>query len=74
MDRDLSYRVYDEFDETDVRENPDGSFEVRAYLPQDGWVYGYVLSFGPYAEVLGPPGVREGLAALLREMGKIYEP
>ncbi|TCL43724.1 helix-turn-helix transcriptional regulator [Harryflintia acetispora] len=74
VDRELSYRVYDEFDETDVRENPDGSFEVRAYLPEDGWVYGYVLSFGPYAEVLGPPGVREGLAALLREMGKIYEP
>lgn len=74
VSRELAYRVYDEFDETSVRENPDGSFEVRAYLPQDGWVYGYVLSFGPYAEVLGPPEVRAGVAALLREMGKIYEP
>jgi len=32
---------------------------VRARLPDEGSSYGYVLSFGPHVEVLGPASVRD---------------
>lgn len=71
--REMAYRLYDEFDEACIRENEDGSFEASVSMPESGWVYGYVLSFGPYAEVLAPPEVRDNLAGLLQEMKNLYE-
>ncbi|PKM76245.1 MAG: hypothetical protein CVU90_13440 [Firmicutes bacterium HGW-Firmicutes-15] len=37
----------------------DGSFIVTATFPEDEWFYGYVLSYGNYAEVLEPRHIRE---------------
>ena len=58
-------RVYDEFDSTAVQKNSDGSFTVAVDLPEDGWLYGFLLSFGTAARVLEPPEVR---ARLLQQM------
>ena len=55
----LTYRVFDEFDEEDIERQSDGSFIVRATWPEDNWVYGYVLSYGEYGEVLEPEHLRE---------------
>jgi len=65
-----TYRVYDEFDERDIVKNEDGSFQVSIWLPDDGWLYGYILSFGVGVTVLEPKGVRE---ELLRYTGEIAE-
>lgn len=55
----MAYRIYDEFEQEAVSINPDGSFIVSASFPEDEWVYGYVLSFGDYAEVLEPKHIRD---------------
>ena len=53
------YRVYDDYDEERITRNPDGTYDVTVTFPEDEWVYGYILSFGSYVEVLEPPHIRE---------------
>jgi predicted DNA-binding transcriptional regulator YafY len=54
----MTYRVYDEFDEEDIEKQPDGSYIVVTTWPEDDWVYGWILSFGEYIEVLEPEHMR----------------
>ena len=58
----VAYRVYDEFDERYVTKNDDGSFVVTASLPNDYWLYEYILSFGAWIEVVEPQSVRDEIA------------
>ena len=60
----MAYRVYDEFDQSCVTPQPDGSLLVEAVFPEDQWLYGYLLSFGAGVEVLSPGALRRRLAAL----------
>lgn len=53
------YRVFDEFEEGDIKKNRDGSYLIEADFIADEWVYGYILSFGEAMEVLSPAEVRE---------------
>lgn len=62
-----AYRVYDEFEAGSIRAEADGSLTVRACMPlADGWLYGYMLSFGGAATVIEPPEARRGLAEAAR--------
>lgn len=63
----MAYRVYDEFEQKFISQNPDGSFVVTATFPEDEWVYCYVLSFGNYAEVLEPVHVRDIIIKKLQQ-------
>lgn len=60
----MAYRVYDEFDQSCVTRQGDGSLLVEAVFPEDQWLYGYLLSFGAGVEVLAPDALRRRLAAL----------
>lgn len=64
----LAYRVYDEFEPEQVTPLPDGSFRVEAEYPEDNWVYGYLLSFGPLVEILAPERIRKVVAELARQI------
>ena len=59
LDNSVAYRVYDEFDESSIVENADGSFEVYASYPETDWLYGYILSFGKAARVIEPEYLRD---------------
>lgn len=67
-----AYRVYDEFDGKDIVKNGDGTFTVTTTLPDDGWLYGYLLSFGAAAEVVAPQSVKERLLMEAEKIKKIY--
>jgi len=58
----MAYRAYDEFSENMIEKQPDGSLDVTVTWTEDSWVYGFVLSFGEYIEVLEPPHMREIIA------------
>ena len=60
----MAYRVYDEFDQSCVTRQEDGSLLVKTVFPEDQWLYGYLLSFGAGVEVLSPDTLRRRLAAL----------
>jgi len=55
----VAYRVYDEFDEQYITKNEDGSYIVVMNLPNDYWLYDYILSFGAAVEVMEPQSVRD---------------
>ncbi len=61
-----AYRVYDEFDETQITPLPDGSFQVVADYPEDNWVYGFLLSFGSDVEILSPDRVRRQVGCIAK--------
>ena len=65
-------RLYDAFDGECISKNDDGSHTVTVTLPEDEWLYGYILSFGGYAEVLEPEYIREIIKARAKEIAKKY--
>lgn len=67
-----AYRVYDEFDEKDMIKNEDGSFIVNIKLPNDYWLYDYILSFGDSIEVLEPQSVRDEVVKQVDQIKKKY--
>lgn len=53
-----AYRVFDDFYESMVEKQPDGSFIVTVSWPEDHWLYDFILSFGNYIEVIEPEHIR----------------
>ncbi len=72
IDASMAFRIYDEFDPAAITKNQDGSFVVASRLPEDGWVYGYILSYGDAAEVLEPQWLREAIKKKLEDGLKKY--
>ncbi len=69
-----AFRVYDEFDPESILQDVDGGLIVTTRMPlADGWLYGYLLSFGGAAQVLAPDGVRLALARYARQVYRRYE-
>ena len=66
----MTYRVLDEFGEAEKQ--PDGSYLVCVTWPEDEWLYGFLLSFGEYIEVLAPEHVREVIKNKLLKTAKKY--
>jgi len=67
-----AYRVYDDFSESEVEKQSDGSFIVTTAFPIDNWVYSFVLSYGKHIEVMEPEHLREVIKEEGREIMKKY--
>ncbi|MNJ70868.1 hypothetical protein D3C77_673570 [compost metagenome] len=52
--------------------NEDGSYCVTVTYPEDEWVYGYIMSFGCFVEVLEPEHIREIIANRTQKMLSFY--
>ena len=61
--RETAYRVWDEFDETQIEQQENGDLLIRANLPADAWLTGYLLSFGTQVKIIEPAYLREEVAA-----------
>jgi len=70
IDNSQGYRIFDEFSDHEVLKNSKESFTIMLCYPEDEWVYGYILSFGHYAEVLEPPHIR---AIIMERLKKSLE-
>jgi predicted DNA-binding transcriptional regulator YafY len=64
IQREMAYRIYDEFEEEEISELESGDFLIRGYYPMDNWVYGIILSFGDKAKVMSPDSLREEISAM----------
>jgi len=63
------YRVYDEFAESDITLNSDGSYT----LPMNPeWVWDYVLSYGTAVEILEPLEIRKKMLNHIEEIREKY--
>lgn len=66
----MSYRVYDEFDNTQVKQQENGDLIVSVKMPEDEWLMGYLLSFGAKVEIIEPLYLKKVIA---EEAKKIYK-
>lgn len=49
--KEISYRVYDEFDNTQISTEENGDLIVSVEMPEDEWLIGYLLSFGTQVDL-----------------------
>lgn len=68
--QEMAYRVYDEFEVDEIEVQEDGALVAASEMPEDGWLIGYLLSFGTQVEVIEPVYLRRILA---EQAKKIYE-
>lgn len=73
IDASQAYRVYDEFVEGTVTRMPGGDFLAAVSYIEDSWLYGFILGFGPYAEVVAPERVRRIIARKIEKSFHRYE-
>lgn len=69
----MAYRVYDEFPPDFWEKEEDGSFLIRFAMPQNEWLYSYLLGYGPELEVIAPPQVREELLERAEKILRNYK-
>lgn len=67
IDKSLSYRVYDEFDNEAITKLDSGDFLVTVEFPMSDWVYGYILSFGNHIKVLKPDHLKQEILEILKK-------
>ena len=67
------YRLYDDFDDGLIIRNTDGTCSITVTYPEDEWVYGYLLSFGCYLEVLEPEHIRSIVAERMKKALEFYK-
>jgi len=68
----MTFRIFDEFGYNIEGRQPDGSYIISVKWPDDGWIYGFILSFGEYIEVLEPAHVREVVLLKAKKIAQIY--
>jgi predicted DNA-binding transcriptional regulator YafY len=64
------YRIYDEFAESDITVNKDGSFTLR--MTQGRWIFDYILSYGSAVEVLEPQHIRNEMLIHIEKIKNKY--
>ena len=60
--KEMAYRVYDEFDKTQVQRQANGDLIASAKMPEDAWLIGFLLSFGIQVDILSPAYLKEVIA------------
>lgn len=60
----VAYRIYDEFDDSVIERGDDGFFRVAAKVPEDNWLYSFLLSFGKDISVVAPEHIKLHLEKL----------
>lgn len=68
----MAFRVYDDFDEEEIKRLENGDFEVSPEYVIDGWVYGIILSYGSSAELIEPQFMREELRRIADNIKNKY--
>ncbi len=72
ISKEMAYRVYDEFESTQISKKENGNFIVKVEYPENEWVYGYILSFGEYIKVLSPDSAKYIIKCKLEKILKNY--
>lgn len=55
-----------------IEKHEDGRIMVRVVLPENNWLYGFILSFGAGVEVVNPPHIRKIISEIADKIHKKY--
>lgn len=70
---DALYRLYDDYDDDWLHNNGDGTYTLEISLPEDEWVYGYILSFGCYVRVIEPEHIQKIIKERSEKIAAFYK-
>lgn len=65
-------RITDYYNPDSLHFMPDGTIMGFFPFPEDEWVYGWILSFGPLVEILEPPHARQRIKELVQSLQGTY--
>lgn len=66
--KEVAYRVYDDFEPSNIETQEDGTLLVSAEIPDQPWIYSYLLSFGTQMEVIKPLYLKHNLASYVKNI------
>ena len=72
MKKEMTERVYEDFNPGWCKKQKDDSFIITVTWPEDEWVYGVLLSYGEYLEVMEPEHIRKTIMKKINKMHKNY--
>lgn len=72
ISKEMAYRVYDEFENSEISKKENGNFIVKVEYPENEWVYGYILSFGEHIKVIAPNRAKKIIKDKLEKILKNY--
>ncbi len=72
ISKEMAYRVYDEFENSEISKKENGNFIVKVEYPENEWVYGYILSFGEHIKVIAPNRAKKIIKDKLEKTLKNY--
>lgn len=70
---DAAFRIYDEFQPDCIIKNSNGTFTVKTCLPNDNWLYSFLLSMGTLVRVIKPAHVKKQLRLNISKMQDFYK-
>ena len=73
LKKEVLYRMFDNFNQDSLIDNKDGTYEISIEIPENEWLYGYILSFGNFVEVIEPEHIRNIILNKMKETIKMYE-
>jgi len=65
-----AYRIADDFGGGVLQ--TDGTYLINLEYPEDDWIYGLILSYGEYLEVLSPPTARDTIRKKIEMINEKY--
>lgn len=72
----MAYKVFDDFNENAIEKQEDGSFLVTFECPEewfkDDWIYGWLLSYAEYIDVLSPVNIQNVIKEKAQKIAKKY--
>ena len=73
LKKEVLYRMFDDFNQDSLIDNQDSTYEISIEIPENEWLYGYILSFGNFVEVIEPEHIRNIILNKMKETIKMYE-
>lgn len=71
IDKSMGFRVYDEFKQGTIVETEEG-FHIDVDLPDNEWLYSYLLSYGHHLKVLEPLDIRSKYIEIIKNILNKY--
>ena len=72
ISKEMAYRVYDEFENSEISKKENGNFIVKVEYIENEWVYSYILSFGEHIKVIAPNRAKNIIKDKLQKILKNY--
>lgn len=66
--------IEDSFEGEQMEIQQDGSIVVKFRMPENEWLYGFILSFSDNAEVISPEHIRKKMTKIVKKIDSLYKP